>query len=318
MHKAILQHANPFTKLLFSVFIIISSFIVFVLAGFIFAMVFYQAGIAEIGKMLSDASHPDHLSVLKYFQIIQSTALFIVPSIVLSYLFSKTPEEYLGLKRITGWKPVFISLLVVLSAIPVINWLAYLNEQIQFPDFMESVETWMKETEERASVLTEQFLRVDNIQGLMLNLFMIAIIPAIGEELLFRGVIQRLFTEWTKNIHAGIWISALLFSAMHLQFFGFIPRAFLGAMFGYMLVWSGNMWFPVVAHFFNNAAAVTAYFLIEKKIINENLESLGSGSEEWGFSVVSFVFLIGFLVIFKYMVKIEKNRNSSANIHKQH
>ncbi len=303
MQRAILQHASPITKLLFSVFIIISSFLVFILAGYILAMFLFQAGYEGLGRMLSDASHPGHLSVLRYFQIIQSTALFIVPSIVLSYLFSLKPTEYLALKRKADWKPVFISLLIVLFAVPVINSLAYLNEQIQLPGFMDSIETWLKETEERAMVLTELFLRVDNIQGLMLNLLMIAVIPAIGEELLFRGVIQRIFTEWTKNIHAGIWISALLFSAMHIQFYGFIPRAVLGAMFGYMLVWSGSMWFPVIAHFFNNAAAVIAYFLIEKKMIDENLESLGSGSEEWGVSVVSFIFLLGFLALFKFMVK---------------
>ncbi len=303
MQRGALQQANPITKLIFSVFIIISSFLVLVFAGFIFAMIFYQAGYAELMRMLSDISHPRHISVLRYFQIVQSTALFIIPSIALSFFFSVRPKNYLALNTNPRLRQIIITLLIVLSAVPVINGLAFLNEQIQFPGFLESLERWLKQTEERAKVLTELFLKVDNIQGLLLNLFMIAFIPAVGEELLFRGIIQRIFTEWTKNVHAGIWIAAILFSAMHLQFYGFLPRTVLGAIFGYMLVWSGSMWFPVLAHFFNNAAAVYAYYMIEKRMVNESIESFGTASDEWGFILVSLFFLTAFLLIFKIQAK---------------
>ena len=103
------------------------------------------------------------------------------------------------------------------------------------------IEKWMKDAEESAAEITKAFLDVKTIPGLVFNVFMIAFLPAVGEELLFRGIIQRIFTDMTKSHHWGIWISAILFSAMHFQFYGFVPRVLLGALFGYLLVWSGSI-----------------------------------------------------------------------------
>jgi membrane protease YdiL (CAAX protease family) len=135
----------------------------------------------------------------------------------------------------------------------------------------------MKDTEEYAGEITERFLAVSTIQGFLVNLFMIALIPAVGEEFLFRGVLQKIFIEWTKNIHWGIIISALLFSTFHLQFYGFLPRLMLGIFFGYLFVWSGSLWLPVLAHFFNNSVAVFFYFIAGKEM-NDKIDTLGAGT----------------------------------------
>jgi membrane protease YdiL (CAAX protease family) len=116
---------------------------------------------------------------------------------------------------------------------------------------------------------------------------MIAVLPAVGEELLFRGVIQKLFSKITRSHHWGIWISAILFSALHLQFYGFIPRLLLGAMFGYLLVWSGSLWLPILAHFINNAAAVTALFMIDHGYLNPSIEEFGAGVDDWHIGLFS-------------------------------
>jgi membrane protease YdiL (CAAX protease family) len=128
---------------------------------------------------------------------------------------------------------------------------------------------------------------------------MIAFLPSIGEELLFRGVIQRIFTNWTRNYHWGIWISALLFSALHMQFYGFIPRMFLGVLFGYLLVWSGSMWLPIIAHFINNAVAVVAMYLIDKELLSPEIEEIGTTSDSYYMAAVSLLLIVVFMLMIK-------------------
>jgi len=161
------------------------------------------------------------------------------------------------------------------------------------------IETWMKNAEEQAGELTEAFLKVETVGGLLFNIFMIAFLPAIGEELLFRGVIQRIFTRWTQNVHWGIWISAILFSALHMQFYGFIPRMLLGVLFGYLLVWSGSMWLPIIAHFINNGVAVVIMYLVDKELLNPELEVIGSTSDSYYLAAVSLVLVIAFMIMIK-------------------
>jgi membrane protease YdiL (CAAX protease family) len=157
----------------------------------------------------------------------------------------------------------------------------------------------MKNAEENAEMLTKAFLKVDSVGGLFFNLFMVALLPAVGEELLFRGVIQRILTRWTRSYHWGIWIAAILFSALHMQFYGFVPRMLLGVLFGYLLVWSGSMWLPVLAHFINNAIAVIAYYFVDKKLLNPNIEEIGSTAGSYYMAVIS----LGLIVVFLIMIK---------------
>ncbi len=108
---------------------------------------------------------------------------------------------------------------------------------------------------------------------LIIALFVIAVLPAIGEELVFRGLIQNELKRLTQNVHVAIWVSALLFSAFHLQFFGFVPRLLLGALFGYLYYWSGNLSMAVLAHFTNNAVAVFSLYYYQQGTLEYNAES---------------------------------------------
>jgi membrane protease YdiL (CAAX protease family) len=147
---------------------------------------------------------------------------------------------------------------------------------MQLPGIFSGVEDWMKNMEENAMELTELFLDTKSIGGFLFNIFMIAVLPAIGEELMFRGVLQKQFSDWFRNNHMAIWFTAFLFSAMHMQFYGFLPRFFLGVIFGYLFFWSGSIWLPIIAHFINNTIAVTVYFLINNGKINESVEEIGT------------------------------------------
>jgi uncharacterized protein len=298
MGNGVLHGAGALAKLMFSAFIVIAVFLITLLAGVIFAVPLFDMGFMELLNNLSNIGDPENTRLLKYFQMVQSIGLFVIPPFILAWFFGRSVISYLYLDKKTGWRTIILTTVIMLSAIPVINLIAHLNSQLTLPESWSALEEWMKRTEESAKQLTESFLAADDIGGLLFNLFLIAVIPAIGEELLFRGVIQRLFAEWTRNIHAGIWISAFLFSAMHMQFYGFLPRTMLGALFGYMLVWSGRMWVPVIAHFVNNAAAVIVYYYISKGQINESVETIGAERSDWLYAFVSLLFFLFFITVF--------------------
>jgi membrane protease YdiL (CAAX protease family) len=174
----------------------------------------------------------------------------------------------------------------MLFSIPVINFLAMWNEGLHFPQFLADVEQWMRTSEAKSAAIIEYFLVMNSYTDLVINLVVIALIPAIGEELLFRGVIQRQITKWRNNHHLAIWVSAFLFSALHIQFLGFIPRFLIGAFFGYLFVWSGSIWLPIITHFFNNALAVILYF---KSPLSLDMETIGAQEDQLSLVLLCFL-----------------------------
>ena len=172
---------------------------------------------------------------------------------------------------------VLLSVAIVYAASPLVNLLGLWNAELALPEWLSGIETWMRSSEDAAAKLTELFVKADSMNALFVNILIIGVLPAIGEELLFRGVIQKILLDWTRNKHLAIWITAILFSALHLQFFGFLPRMFLGALFGYLFVWSGNLWLPVLAHFINNTTAVIAYYYYHNGQLDIDPDTIGTG-----------------------------------------
>jgi uncharacterized protein len=286
---------KPFPQLLFTAFIAFSVFLIFQIATAVIAIPVF--GFQQVMGLLNgvNMSDPATVSMLKFFQVSQSVSLFIVPSLLASWLLFENAGDALCLNLPVKWVPAILVILLVFIINPFINFLGGINSEFHLPEFLKNLETWMRNAEETAGNLTEAFLKVDSIGGLTFNLFMVAVLPAVGEELLFRGVIQKILTDMTRNHHWGIWISAALFSALHMQFFGFIPRMLLGAMFGYLLVWSGSLWLPILAHFINNATAVIALWLIDKGVISHAIEDFGAGWEYWYYALPSL--LIGLMIM---------------------
>ena len=223
---------------------------------------------------------PQPLSVeaLKWTQLIQTTAIFLLPPLCMAYLWAQEPLKWLKVRRIKG--EIVWAIAIMLVALPAINLLSKWNEQMMLPAFLEPLEVWMKAQEESAKILTEQFLNVTTFSGLIINLLLMALLPAVAEELTFRGVLQNLFTS--SNSHTAIWCSAILFSAIHFQFYGFLPRMLMGALFGYMLVWTGSLWTPIMMHLTNNAVAVLLYFLAQRAAWDmEKVDAIGTGNTLW-------------------------------------
>jgi len=272
---------KPFPQLMFSLFVMVISVLVFILLAIIVAIPFFGMATLMTGLTPSGMDTPEGMAFLKYFQVVQSIGLFVAPAVVLGWLYHGNFSEYLQLNRSTKFTSYLYAGLSILVLIPLINYIGEINSQMKLPASLSGLENWMREMEETAKVLTDKFMKVESISSLLFNVFMIAVLPAIGEELMFRGVIQRIFTTMTNNYHWGIWIAAFIFSAFHMQFYGFLPRLLLGAMFGYLLVWTGTIWVPILAHFANNTMGVIGYYLIDKQIISKDIEQWGTGKEQF-------------------------------------
>jgi membrane protease YdiL (CAAX protease family) len=138
-------------------------------------------------------------------------------------------------------------------------------------------------------------------------MLMLAIIPALGEELIFRACFQKVLGRWTGNYHLAIWLSAIIFSSIHFQFYGFFPRMFLGALFGYLLVWSGSIWLPILAHFLNNGMAVVGAYVLQQE--GKNLDQVfESDPVSWPILISSTLAFVGLIWYFhNYTVKTREN-----------
>ncbi len=236
---------------------------------------------------------------LKVMQMLQTIGTFLLPCFIGAYLWSNRPAQWLQLHKGIRWQDALLVIVLMLCAAPGINLLAYLNEQLALPSFLKPLEEIMKQQEEAAAQLTERFIRADSIGVLFYNIFLIALLPAFSEELCFRGTLQTLFAENGRNKHIAIWVSAILFSAIHFQFYGFVPRMLLGALFGYMLTWSGSLWLPVLAHFTNNLTAVVSYNIFYMRGLNvDEIDTLGTGDSLW-IGIISLVLTGGIIYLLR-------------------
>ena len=242
--------------------------------------------ITLLTTLLTDSDLNNIMSV-KRMQLIQSLVLFVGSPLLLSFLWSETPLIYLQLKTTNKPSVYLLVAFTMIAAIPFINLLTELNRQISLPEVLAPIENWMRATEIQLEEVTLKMVNVHTISDLIFNLFLIAVLAGLGEELFFRGILQKMFGEW-RNAVLAIWLAAFVFSAIHLQFYGFFPRMLLGAFFGYLLFWSGNLWLPILAHTVNNGLAVLYYYLKFNGMQVPELDTIGTGNTLY-LSAISFV-----------------------------
>jgi hypothetical protein len=310
MPKGIFKDSSPLTKLTLSGTIVILSLLLFYAIGILIVRLKFNVNIEDIGNSNADEFIASHSNAFKLFQILQSIGLFILPPFIIGYLIDRDSTGYLQLKDRCDLKAYLIVPLIMVASIPFINYLVSFNEGIHLPPSWNSLETWMKESEKNAEALTKVFLQAGNWKDLVSNLLLIALLPAIGEELLFRGVLQKQFSELAKNHHIGIWIAAFLFSFMHFQFYGFIPRLVLGVLLGYIFYFSASLWLPIIAHFTNNAMAVIFYYLYSTGQINKTAEEIGTKPGEIYVAFISLA-ITGALLFGLYKTETKRRQLNS-------
>jgi membrane protease YdiL (CAAX protease family) len=300
-----LRETTPFTQIIFTLIIILMGGVTISLIGFLGCWLWLGIGFQELSGLLANFGDPGNLGLLKFFQILQTVGMFVLPPLLIAYSMDDKPFQFLKLSVKPDLKMLLFVCAVILFSGPMIEWLSLVNQQLSLPSWMSSLEKWMRTSEDQATEITKAFLSTKSIGGLLGNLVIVAVLPAIGEELLFRGLLQKLIQKMTGNSHAAIWITAILFSALHLQFFGFLPRLLLGALFGYLLYWTGNLWLPIIAHFVNNAAGVIIYFVTREGLEPDQPDTPIFTSSQFFYAVVSVV-IVWFLLRYIYLKQAEK------------
>lgn len=227
---------------------------------------FYGVPVEQLQEL--DFSKPGVVSALKMIQGILSVVIFLVPSLLFAYLSDQRACRYIGCKKPVPFNFWWLGFMLMLLAFPAASWLNQLNQQIQFPEWMKSTELSMRAAEENAGRLMKAMLDMKGPADLVAMLFLIALLPAVCEELFFRGVLQRLFIQIFRRPWTGIIITAVLFSAFHGQFLGFFPRLMLGVLLGAIYWYSGSIWPGIIAHFVNNALQVV-YVYRDKTYIDQ-------------------------------------------------
>lgn len=249
-------------------------------------------------QSFNDYTNPEVIAGLKFFQLMSAIGVFIVPPILFGWIVYKKPISALSLKNSStpiNWIMVFV---VMVVSMPFLSWLVEFNQQLVLPEFLATIEQWMKQSEQNAEAITKVFLTFNGFTSFLYVLLIVAVIPAIGEELLFRGVVQKIMVSWFKNYHVAIWVTAILFSALHMQFYGFLPRMLLGALFGYVFYWSGSLWLPILGHFINNGSVVFLTYLYPEMIENTEI-NLFDSELNWIANIVSAILLMVTLAWFK-------------------
>jgi len=222
----------------------------------------------EIAQL--DLSDPNAANGLWILQIVSTTIPIFAAAYIFARFVAKNTREYLRASGKFSWFVMVVVLCVMLVATPLVELLSNINQKLQLPEALAGLQKWMRDTEDQAQKLTDVLLQMKTIGSMLLKLTLVGLITAIVEEFMFRGCIQTILLKWTKNQHAAIWTSAVLFSAFHLEFFGFLPRLMLGVLFGYFVAWSGSIWPAVWAHFINNGTAVIVSYLYQNQMINVN------------------------------------------------
>jgi membrane protease YdiL (CAAX protease family) len=298
---------NPDTDLIFKkpemsawlqFVVFITLFIFIYIIGNLFA-----AGIIALTiglEALTNTSSPHFMQAFWIGQLIGVTLPIFAISPIFSYFIVKDVKGYLK----PGFKFSPILLLLVLaimfSTSPIIELLSNINEKMPLPSYLK----WMREMEDSLTKLMNTVLIMKTFWAMLANLLLIGLLTAIVEELMFRGCLQTILFKWTKNIHLAIWITAALFSAFHMEFFGFLPRLFLGALFGYFVAWSGSIWTSIWEHFLNNGTAVVVTYLYQQKVINLNPDN--QHLFNYISYLISFIIVLFLLIIFRKASLLKK------------
>lgn len=296
------QEKEPYLQLLILFGFIAGAFILLSIGTVIYGFTAYGADFLKDPTRLASLE-PANIFALKVQLIIQQLLIFLAPALLMAVVERQRANQFYGTQTPKA-NLLLLVLMIMFFSTPIMSWVAELNQNMSLPSYLKGVERWMRAMEDAGEETTKAILKVDNIGGFAFNILVIALIPAICEEFLFRGALQRTIVRLVKNHHVGIWIGAIVFSAIHFQFFGFLPRMLLGAAFGYIYYWTGSLHYTIFAHFLNNAFAVSvSYYLQVNNLPPEKADEMNLS---WYGYVISVILTIALFKIFKDQTEKEK------------
>ncbi|MBV6645979.1 MAG: CPBP family intramembrane metalloprotease [Cyclobacteriaceae bacterium] len=223
-------------------------------------------------------------------------AFFLTPWFFINKYLKMSLPGFIDAKRL-NYQPIVLCVVGIFCFMVVNSVLIQFNKNIQFPEILSGVENVARSFEDKLEGITMYITDFQSIWQFLFGLVVIAVFPAIGEELLFRGVLQNLFRKTFSNPHVAIWLSAFLFGAFHLQFYGVLPRMMLGVLFGYFYYWSGHLWLAMLAHFINNGFTLVAVYLSNRNIVDYEINDMNAQPP---FISVLFFFVIGTITLITF------------------
>ncbi|WP_297337483.1 CPBP family intramembrane glutamic endopeptidase [Algoriphagus sp.] len=263
------------------------------LTPFLFNMEFNEV----LGLFSGDYSVPNGRMAMLFVQGVGSGIGFWVAAWILIRWIDRADLKWgIQLKRYDS-KKMGLTVLITLGAMFFNALLVYWNSQMSLPGFMSGLEGWMKAMEDQLMEMTKFLTDFQSIPELFMGVLVIGVLAGIGEEVFFRGFLQPKMHRYTGSVHLGIWLTAIIFSAIHVQFYGFFPRMFLGALFGYLYVYSGSLTYPILAHIFNNSFTVILVYAAGQGMVDFDIES--SDSFSYPLSILGFLVLLGGIYYFK-------------------
>jgi len=296
----LLKNTKPFGQILALLLIILALGIFISLLGILISSIFIDGNIIERLQTVAAMKYADDLWLMKISQVFSQLGFFVFPALLFAFLVNKNISDFLKLDKTPSLSLTIIGLLIIISAMPLSDWLIYKNNLINLPESLAALEQWMREAEEKAALMTNLFLQMHSWSDYFVNVVMIGVLAAVGEELILRGILQPIFIKTTRNAHIGIIITAFIFSFIHFQFYGFFARFFMGIILGYLFYYTNNLWIPIIVHFFNNASAVSYVFFTNTPLDSTNLDSMTIEESGGWYALISIFLVIAGLFTLRY------------------
>ncbi|MDO4334212.1 MAG: type II CAAX endopeptidase family protein [Bacteroidales bacterium] len=242
----------------------------------------------------------------------QNILAFMLPAILAwKICFKQNPMSGIKADRSPSAKMIGLALAIYAVGIPALNQIVYWNQEIHLPQALAPFEEWCRNLERLAEEQTEGILSVTSIGSTLINILVVGVLTGIGEEFFFRGALQGMLVRCKVNHHVAIWTAAAVFSFLHFQFFGFVPRLLLGAFFGYLFWWSGSIWVNSLAHALNNSIVIVSAWCINKGYLSEEFDMAGVATDS--FPVAALLSACAVAAIIYLYLKSDKHQSTTAN-----
>jgi len=300
------ERPKPWYSLIILVFMFLAGMFIGQFLGLLISILNTDLNLNDVPELLSLPFTEDKKVSILLLQGMGALGGFVIAGILYLVIVERIKlARILNLKNINLW-PVILSVIIVISFMFVNTFFIEWNMNLHFPGFLGGFEDWAREKEEELRLVTEFLTEFDSFNQFIVVFIVVAIIPAVGEELIFRGILQNKLHIYFKNIHVAIIVTAILFSGFHLQFFGFVPRLFLGILFGYIYYWSGNLWYPILGHFINNGFTLILIYLYQTGSIGIDIET----QEAYPLNIILIFSVITIYMLFSFWKQFQLQKQA--------
>ena len=270
---------HTYLQLIFVGLVLFVGSLVFTGLAFIISSVVWGMDTTQLA-MSGYSETTAQISILKIVQFASQLSIFVVPPMALWFIMRKDNPNYLCLSKAPSFMHILLVISLFIVFVPFLEYTIVWNEAMSLGTYFGDLEQWMRNSQDVNDQMTTRFLAGTSVSTLVVNLIIMALMPAIGEELLFRGVLMNWFSKVFSNIHINILITAIIFSAIHMQFYGFIPRMLLGMLLGYSVYWTRSLWAPIILHFINNGITVVTIYYYNVNNPEEDIKDLATSSTD--------------------------------------